>query len=525
MRFDDFYKIIYKELQKKGFRITLTGIKEQLLQHPYYPSLQSVIDYLTDLNIPNTVVRIDFDQLKNALTEAEVIVLTKDDKGDDLIWVKQIKDNTVVYSGRKSETVEVFQNKWNGVALLLQIEKEETEENYSLHQEKNKYSKKLQIILITGFVCLLTAYGLSNLANSFAIYSLIPKIGGLIFSILLVAMELGFKIPITDKLCSVSSGNGCEKVTQSRMSSITRNIKLADLSIIYFSVVLLYQFTGNTYLLASIAIFCVPLILISILYQTFNLKVYCPLCLSVMFMLLLDILVYTVNDVYSICPVLQVEFCDIMNFSGIAMMIAAGWFIIKKLIQRKNSMENYQHQYYRQLRNPEQISYSVLCLPEDEIGHPENEILVGDPKSTLLITEIMNPYCTPCGESMKKIVQFLNIFETGLQFQILFVSKKANKEKCDQFIGHLLAYTKNHNQEEITASLIDWFKNVDYAKWAAKYPIQTNIRKEELEHYLSTIKKLNISHTPTIFINSRRMSMELSLKDLRYYVDDKIQLR
>ena len=121
MRFDDFYKIIYKELQKKGFQITLTGIKEQLLQHPYYPSLQAVADYLTDLNIPNTVVRIDFDQLKDALTEAEVIVLTKDDKGDDLIWIKQIKDNTVVYSGRKSETVEAFQNKWNGVVILLQI--------------------------------------------------------------------------------------------------------------------------------------------------------------------------------------------------------------------------------------------------------------------------------------------------------------------------------------------------------------------------------------------------------------------
>ena len=70
MRFDDFYKIIYKELQKKGFQITLTGIKEQLLQHPYYPSLQAVADYLTDLNIPNTVGRIDFDQLKDALTEA-----------------------------------------------------------------------------------------------------------------------------------------------------------------------------------------------------------------------------------------------------------------------------------------------------------------------------------------------------------------------------------------------------------------------------------------------------------------------
>lgn len=522
MRFDDFYITIYKELLKKGFQITLTGVKEQLLQHPYYPSLQAVTDYLTDLDIPNTVVRINFDQLKDALTEAEVIVLTKDDGGDDLVWIKEIKDNTIYYSGRKSETTETFRNKWDGVALLLQIEKSEAEEDYSFHQEKNKYSKKLQAILIAGFVCILAAYGLSHLANPFAIYSLIPKIGGLLFSILLVAMELGFKIPVTEKLCSISTGNGCEKVTQSRMSSITRNMKLADLGTIYFSSVLLYQFSGNSNLLACIAILCIPLIVVSILYQTFKLKVFCPLCLSVMFMLLLDILGYTADSIYSACPVSQVGIYDIISLFGIALMIGGGWFIIKELIQRKNSMENYQYQYYQLVRKPERINNFVQCSPENEIGHPEYEILIGDPKASLLITEVMNPYCSPCGDSMRKIVQFLNIFETGLQFQILFISKKSNKEKCDQFIAHLLAYVTEHDQDDIISSLLDWFRDMDYIRWSTKYPIQATIDDEQLTHYLSLGKELKISHTPTIFVNNKRMSIEIGLQDLRYYIDDKI---
>ena len=125
MRFDDFYKTVYKELSKNGFQITLAGVKKQLLQHPFYPSIQSVTDYLTDLDIPNTVVRIDFEQLKDALTEADVIVLLKDEEGDNLLWIKEINSTTVIYSNGKSDPVETFLSQWKGVALLLQIEKGE----------------------------------------------------------------------------------------------------------------------------------------------------------------------------------------------------------------------------------------------------------------------------------------------------------------------------------------------------------------------------------------------------------------
>lgn len=524
MRFDDFYKVIYKELQKKEFLITLTGVKEQLLQHPFYPSIQSVTDYLTDLDIPSTVVRIDFNQLKDALTEADVIVLTKDDEGDDLVWIQDINEISVVYSGGKSECIESFLNKWNGVALLLQIEKGETEENFNFHKENNRNNKNLLIIIMVGFICMLLAYGLSHISEPFAIYSFLPKIGGLLFSILLVAMELGFKIPVTDKLCSISTGNGCEKVTRSRMSSISRNIKLADLGLIYFSSILFYQFTGDSYLLACIAVLCIPFIIVSILYQTFKLKVFCPLCLSVMGMLLLDILVYMAEGLFSTFPITQIQISGIIGLCGIAMLIAGSWFRLKKLIQRKNSMESYQYQYYRLLQNPERISNLVQCLSEEPIGHPANEILLGDTNTTLLITEVMNPYCSPCGDSMKKIVQLLNIFETGLQFRILFISKKSNKEKCEQFISHLLAYTKEHNQEENTNALLDWFKYMDYSEWSAQYPVQEKITEDELNHYLNIGKELKISHTPTIFINNRRMAAELSLKDLRYYIEDKMPM-
>ncbi|WP_293731818.1 vitamin K epoxide reductase family protein [uncultured Parabacteroides sp.] len=524
MRFDDFYKTVYKELSKKGFHITLTGVKKQLLQHPFYPSIQSVTDYLTDLDIPNTVVRINFEQLKDALTEADVIVLLKDEEGDNLLWIKEINNTTVIYSNGKSDSVDTFLSQWKGVALLLQIEKGESEDEFDYHNEIIKQNRNLYFIMSIGFIFILAGYSLVHFSNPVTICSLIPKIGGLIFSILLVAMELGFKIAVTEKLCSISTGNGCEKVTHSKMSSITRNIKLADLGIIYFTTTLIFQLTSDVALLAAIALLCIPLIIISILYQTFKLKVFCPLCLSVMFMLIFDILIYYFTGIYTESLTKQISIPDLIKLLGIGLFISGSWFTLKREIQKQHSLENYQYQYYRLLRSPEQIRSLVQCLPKEHIGHPENEIRLGDLNAQLIITEVMNPYCSPCGDSMKKIAQLLNIYETGLQFQILFISKKSNRERCNRIIKHLLAFAKEHDVQTTMTALLDWFKSMDYEEWAKQYPIITLLSEEELNRYLNIGKELKISHTPTMFIKEKRMKAELGLKDLRYFIEDELPL-
>lgn len=524
MRFDNFYKTVYKELSNKGFHITLEGVKRQLLQHPFYPSIQTVTDYLTDLDIPNTVVRINFEQLKDALTEANIIVLLKDEEGDNLLWIKEINEKNVTYSDGKSDSVDTFLSQWAEVAVLLQIEKEEAEEDFEYHNEVTKRSRNLRLIMIVGFICMLIGYSIVHIAEPSTIYSLIPKIGGLIFSLLLIAMELGFKIAATEKLCSISTGNGCEKVTHSRMSSITQNIKLADLGLIYFTTTILFQLSGKIHVLAGIALLCIPFIIVSILYQTFKLKVFCPLCLSVMIMLVLDILVYYFAGVYTVSLFKQISISSLIGLLGTGLFISGGWFILKKQIQNKNSFENYQYQYSRLLRSPERIRSLVQYLPKEDVGHQENEILLGDKNAELLITEVMNPYCSPCGDSMRKIAQLLNIYETGLQFQVLFISKKSDRERCNRIITHLLSFAQKHNPQETMAALLDWFKSMDYNEWAKQFPINNSISEEVLNRYLNIGKELQISHTPALFINGKRMASELGLKDIRYFIEDELPI-
>lgn len=521
MKFNDFYKTVYTELSQKGFQITLAGVKEQLLQHPFYPSIQSVTDYLTDLDIPNTVAKINFEQLKEALEEADGIVLLKDEEGDNLLWIKEIDQTMVFYSNGKSDPIDTFLSQWKGIVVLLQIGKGEKEEEFDYHSESLKQTKNRQLIMLIGFIGLLVGYSLTYISQPIIICSLIPKIGGLFFSILLVAMELGFKIAATEKLCSISTGNGCEKVTRSRMSSLTQNIKLADLGLIYFTTAILYQLAGNLPILASIAALCIPLIVVSVLYQTFKLKVFCPLCLSVMLMLVLDLVIYYFADLYTVSLYKQISASGLIGWVGTGLLVSGGWFILKRQIQDKNSLENYRYQYYRLLRNPERIGCLVQYLPKEAIGHPENEILVGDRNANLRITEVMNPYCSPCGDSMRKIAQLLNIYETGLQFQILFISKKNDQERCNRIISHLLAFVKEHDSSETMAALLDWFKSKNYDEWAKQYPA-TPISEEALNRYLNVGKALKIDHTPTMFINEKRMTAESGLKELRYFIEEEL---
>jgi hypothetical protein len=300
MRLENFYKIIYSELKKKKFQITLTGVKKALLEHPDYLSLQTITDYFDDMDIANTAVRIDFEQLLSAVTEAEVITLMNDEEGDNLLWIKKINSGKIHFANAKPVTFEEFQEKWQEKAILFKTKKVKMEENYSSNVKKESIWKRFFFVLLFGVLSLSIAYTATNHFSAFSILSLFPKFGGLLFAALLAAMELGFNLSITEKICSISTNKGCEKVTHSRISYLTENVKLADLGLIYFITTFLFLLSGNACLLAYIALFSIPLILFSIIYQSFVLKVFCPLCMSVMVMLVFDILIYWWGGLYSI---------------------------------------------------------------------------------------------------------------------------------------------------------------------------------------------------------------------------------
>lgn len=524
MKFEVFYKTIYKELHHRGFNVTLSGVREHLLRHAYYPSLQSVSDYFTDMNIPNIIVRIDMDQLRKSVSEANAIVLVKDEDGDNLLWIKNVTDKEIIYENASSETIDSFRQKWNGVTLLLQIEDIATEDKYEVFKYEQNRNRIFVSILLIGFLLIGVYLGLSSKIGIDDLCLLLPKLGGLVFVVLLLSMDLGINLSLRDKFCSLSSNHGCEKVSYSKASSIFGEVKLSDLGLIYFSTVLIYWFVMDEFLLAYISLLCIPMILFSLSYQWLKLRLYCPLCLGVMLMLALDILAYWGFDKFVPLDNCWLFIEQLLLFGGVWFLVGGSWLLLKQLIKSKNVGMGYKYQYYHLLRNPERIKNVLDGLKEEEIPTTGNEIVLGDKDGHIIFSEFINPFCSPCGNSMKMINRLLNIYESGLQFRLYFVSKVNNKEKNDRVILHLLSFARENDSNTFLAALLDWYKILDYEEWSKKYAVKAKLSKDDVEDYLQKIKKVEVFHTPTLFVNNRRLPDNLFLYHLRDYIEEEVHL-
>ncbi|MDR1203168.1 MAG: vitamin K epoxide reductase family protein [Tannerellaceae bacterium] len=519
--FNKFYKVIYRELAKEGFLVTLSGVKRKLLEHPNYPSIQTIVDYFADMDIACSVVRINFEQLQDSLTEAVAIVLVKEDNHDNLLWIKNIDASKVYYVNNKSDNHEIFQTKWIGTTLLLQIDKVKEEKNYIYNKKNENDQKKYLSVFFGGLLCLSFSFIFKQDFPVFSFLTLLPKYGGILFSFLLITIELGLKTPLSEKLCSISTNKGCEKVTTSRIASISKNIKLSDLALIYFISTFLYQIVGDTMLLSYVSLLCIPIILISIYYQTFILKAFCPLCMGVITMLGLDIIVYFSGGLYNELEL--IDLYDLLIFAGISSLLMGGWLLMKQTIMDRNSFQNFQYFYQRLFRDPVRLRSLLNNQPDVNIKVSDCDIVLGDKAADFLLTEVISPFCSPCGNSIQKIIGLLNTFPSGIQIRICFTDSKGEKEKNLQIITHLLSFAKENDDCRIIEALIDWFDKMDYSIWSRNYSLKScSLLPEDILSYLKVIKTYDIKYTPTLFINNKRVPSELGVSDLRYYIDDEI---
>ncbi|MCD7849937.1 MAG: vitamin K epoxide reductase family protein [Parabacteroides sp.] len=102
---------------------------------------------------------------------------------------------------------------------------------------------------------------------------------------------------MSEKVCKIGKYTGCEDVLNSPAAKIG-NISMSDIGIVYFAggifTLALSVYVGQQYLVFPVLLLfslcSIPYILFSISYQAFKVRKWCPFCLSVIFMLLLECL-------------------------------------------------------------------------------------------------------------------------------------------------------------------------------------------------------------------------------------------
>ena len=76
-------------------------------------------------------------------------------------------------------------------------------------------------------------------------------------------------------------------------------------------------------------------------------------------------------------------------------------------------------------------------------------------------------------------------------------------------VKHLLAIHAQNNIQQTKKALDDWYleKKKDYMSFASKYPMNGEVRLQDakIESMTKWCKEAEITHTPTIFFNSKKL--------------------
>ncbi len=147
-------------------------------------------------------------------------------------------------------------------------------------------------------------------------------------------------------------------------------------------------------------------------------------------------------------------------------------------------------------------------------------ILLGNPKGSVRIIEACNPFCGHCGIAHGVLCELLED-NPNLCLQIMFVMGPEDaghdKTPIDMFL------TLSKNGEDMSAALKDWYAQTikDADVFGREHSVRTCRSKEndqEARKMSDFCKSMEITNTPTFFINAHELPSLYHVGDLKYFV-------
>src|SRR5690606_14479983 len=109
---------------------------------------------------------------------------------------------------------------------------------------------------------------------------------GLYISYLLVKEKVGYHSPSVLSVCTSLPNSNCNDVINSKGGNITKEVSLADASLLYFLILLIsYIFWQNNFAITGLLLLGIPVGVFSLYYQGVVLKKWCPLCIGIVIIL------------------------------------------------------------------------------------------------------------------------------------------------------------------------------------------------------------------------------------------------
>lgn len=521
-------------IQLLQVKVNVKNAQRDIEENPYYPSLLSLSDTFSKYNISNNAFEVDyenFDQL-----EPPFVAFTKlPAVGRDFVLVLDMKADSISYlhKNRKVQTLgkREFLQGYQNIVWVAEADEQSGETGYAekRNAERKQKTKKIAWYAALLALVMMTLAANINQANYWAFGSIaFLKFAGVATTIMLLIYETDKNNAFVKNICTAGRQTNCDSVLSSKAAKIG-GISWGEIGFFYFAATTLWlllpaiSFVDKIAGIAVANSFVVPYILFSLYYQWKVVKQWCPLCLTVQAVLLLELLWSLANFWFSQHQL----FVWLSGFAAPAQWLGAAscvllpmvlWYGIKSILIKAKDADLYSSAYRRLQYNPDIFNGLLKQQQKAPEGWQQLGISIGNPKATATIIKVCNPYCGPCAKAHPKLEEIINT-NSNVNVKIIFAVDNSEYNIAAVVVKHLLAVAAEGNAFKTQHSLDDWYlpdKKV-YDLFAAKYQLN-----DELKQYDSEIDSMSkwctdaeIVFTPTFFVNGYRLPENYSIEELK----------
>ncbi len=500
--------ILSHYLGKEGYLINKQSLRQRLYSDPDEGILPitNTLDFFNVKNIVATVPKTSLDQLPNLF----VAQVKKGNEYNLVLVDKSVADKILIVLNRGESVIltkEQFLSNWTELVIVI---------------EKNEASKSLNnktlFIRVGLLICssLLIIYIASITQSLFKIFYIISSLSGLFLSFCIVKERFNFN-EIPSKFCSVSKNTDCNSVLNSKESRLFKFIDLSDASVIYFTFIILsFIYESGSIIYFILSLLSLPIIAYSIYSQKYIIKKWCPLCLGIGLVLILQLTIQAF-----IYKSLTLSYLTLITFACILTLIIFAWYQLKELLivkQQSDSLiiENMSFRRNHNLFLPYYNSISEINTDEDVLS----DISFGSTKAAIKILAITNPLCALCFETHDMLMELLNKYENQIHVKFRFFVPYENQDDPKTQIAERLLDLFLNDKDSFNEAYDNWYSVTSVNKWLSKWGICTDKKINVLiRNQVMWCLKSNINYTPTILINGKQFPSFYHPNDIPNFIN------
>lgn len=517
---DNTVGIIQRAFRYFKIPVMKSSVKEALKSHSAYPAFKSICDSLNEWNIENYPLKYPVDEILDI--KAPYIVHFKDGGGQIGFVTKIENDNITYYESYENKRVtdtKKYLERCSGAVILINPDEKSGEPDFRKKWQDDMISKAILPLLCFAFSFFIFLSFFNNFAsieapgNKIKLTLALTKSAGIILSLLLVLHEFKVHLSLTEKLCHLNKATNCNTVLHDKASKLFGWFGWADAGFIYFSGGLLFLLQNPNVagfsLLAVLSALSVPYPLFSVYYQGFVLKKWCPMCLGVQLILVIEFILLLPQF-----SVLSFSFEAISQLLLTFLFISLIYTLFILFTKERLSDELHHHQLLVFKKNTDILNFLLMNQPHYEIPVTENSLVFGDKHAPFKITAFLSLHCSHCAKAFEKI---RNILNSGVSVSINIVLLTSDNKMLPTLYNYLY-----EGKEEDALKLLDQWYNADSSSRTRISEDKCMLEDEDLsgrvnEGNKQLFKDFNVFGTPTFFINGYKLPSQYEIDDMRYF--------